>query len=207
MRCFYNFTLNGFSNTYLVGPDEGGDALLIDPGELNIKLFKLIENNNFYIRHVLITHNDAPHTGGIRTLKKIYDLDIFSKSCEITGLPVNTVHDGMKLNISGFPVTVIDTPAFAEDSVLFKIENMLFTGDVLGAGRLSRTIMKNVNNELRETVKRKLLQLDEATLIFPGHGPPSTLKVEIMFNPDIQNILEENYQEHSGERNYSGRNF
>ncbi len=73
MRCFYNFILNGFSNTYIIGPDGEGDAIIIDPGELNIKLFKLIEDNNFYIKHILITHDDSPHTEGIRSLLKIYD--------------------------------------------------------------------------------------------------------------------------------------
>ena len=191
MRCFYNFILNGFSNTYLIGPDEGGDAILVDPGELNSKLFKLIEMNDLYIRHVLITHNDAPHIGGIKTLTKIYDIDIYSKSSEILGIPTKQVHDGMRFEIAGFPVSVIDAPAFAEDSVLFKIENMLFTGDVLGAGRLSKIIMQSVHKELRESVKSKLLSLNDKTLVFPGHGSPSTLKVEKMFNPDIKDILEE----------------
>ncbi len=192
MRCFFNFTLNGFSNTYLIGPDTGGDAILIDPGELNIKLFKLIEKNDFYIRHVLITHNDAPHIGGIKTLGKIYDMDIYSKSKEILGIPVKKVHDGMQFTISGFNVTVIDTPAFSTDSVLFKIDDMLFTGDVMGAGRVSKVIMQSINKDLKGTIKAKLLRLPDTTLVFPGHGPPSTLKAEKMFNPDIQDILEGN---------------
>ncbi len=194
MRCFYNFTLNGFSNTYVVGPDSGGDALLIDPGELDQKLFTLIEENDLYVRHVLVTHNDTPHTGGIKTLKKIFDLDIYSKSKEICGFPVHMVRDGMHFEISGFPVSVIDAPSFADDSVLFKIENMLFTGDVLGAGRLSKVIMKHKNRDLREAVKTKLLHLPDTTLIFPGHGPPSTLAAEKKFNPDIQDILKEDFQ-------------
>ena len=49
MRCYINFSLSGFSNTYIVGPDGPGDALIIDPGEMNVKLLNLIENNNFYI--------------------------------------------------------------------------------------------------------------------------------------------------------------
>ncbi len=205
MRCFYNFTLNGFSNTYLIGPDTGGDAILVDPGELNIKLFKLIEDNDFYIRHVLITHNDAPHIGGLKTLKKIYDIDIYSKSKEILGIPVKSVHDGMHFTISGFNVTVIDTPAFSNDSVLFKIDDMLFTGDVIGAGRLSKVIMQNTNDELRETLKTKLLQFKDATLIFPGHGPPSTLKAEKMFNPDIQDILERKFSNYPENMFYCDR--
>lgn len=190
MRCFYNFTLNGFSNTYLLGPDEGGDAILIDPGELNIKLFKLIEDNDFYIKHILVTHNDSPHIGGIKTLLKIYNSDIYSKSPEILKIPTKLVSDGMSFELSGFNVFIIDAPSFSSDSVLYKIENMLFTGDVLGAGRVSKVIMEKMNDDIRESIKLRLLNLEDNTLIFPGHGPPSTIKVEKRFNPDIKDILE-----------------
>ncbi len=192
MRCFYNFTLNGFSNTYVVGPDDGGDALIIDPGEVNIKLFKLIEDNGFSIRHILVTHNDRPHIGGIKTLLKIYTADIVSKSSQILGIQTRQISDGEKLDLSGFTVTVVDTPSFAEDSVLFHIDNMLFTGDVLGAGRISWKIKQNSGDSLKESMKTKLLTMDDNTLIFPGHGPPSTILVEKMFNPDVKDILEGN---------------
>jgi len=189
MRCFYNFTLNGFSNTYIVGPDAGGDALIIDPGEVNIKLFKLIEDNGFSIRHILVTHNDQPHIGGIKTLLKIYNADIVSKSPQVLGIQTRQISDGEKLDLSGFTVTVIDTPAFAEDSVLLHIDNMLFTGDVLGAGRINWKIKQNSGNSLKESIKIKLLSIDDNTLIFPGHGPPTTMIVEKMFNPDVKDIL------------------
>lgn len=192
MRCFYNFTLNGFSNTYLVGPDGDGDALIVDPGEVNIKLFKLIEDNGFYIRHILVTHNDQPHIGGIKTLLKIYNADIVSKSEQIMKIKTRQISDGEKLDLSGFTVKVIDTPAFSEDSVLFHVDNILFTGDVLGAGRISRKIKQNSGDSLTESIKIKLLSMDDNTLIFPGHGPPSTMIVEKMFNPDVKDILEYN---------------
>ena len=190
MRCFYNFILNGFSNTYLKGPDEGGDAILVDPGELSLKLFKLIEDNNFYIRHILVTHDDSPHTEGIKTLLKIYDADIYSKSKEIDGIKTVKVSGSMKFTISGFNVTVINAPGISPDSILYRIDNMLFTGDVLGAGRISKKLKNSRDSELHSYFAQQLLRMDDNTLIFPGHGPPSTMKVEKLFNPDIKDILE-----------------
>ncbi len=190
MRCFYNFILNGFSNTYLIGPDSGGDAILVDPGELNIKLFKLIEDNNFYVKHILVTHNDFPHTEGIKTLLKIYDAAVYSNLKEIDGIKTVPVCHGMEFDISGFNIRVIKAPDSAMDSILYRIDNMLFTGDVLGAGRISKKLKNNNNSNIRDYFIKHLLSMDDNTLIFPGHGPPSTLKVERMFNPDIKDILE-----------------
>ncbi len=190
MRCFYSFILNGFSNTYLVGPDEGGDAIIVDPGEMSIKLFKLIEGYNYYIRHILVTHVDSPHTKGIKTLLKIYDAKVYAKSEEIHGIKTVKVEPGKSLELSGFNVRIINAPIPAEDSILYKIDNILFTGDIIGAGRLNKSFKTFDRANLRFYIENQLLSMEDNTLIFPGHGPPSTLKAERMFNPDIKDILE-----------------
>ncbi len=190
MRCFYNFILNGFSNTYLIGPDEGGDAILVDPGELNIKLFNLIEDNDFYIRHILITHNDNPHTEGIKTILKIYDASIYCNSSRIGNIDTVKVTEGSEFTISGFRVKAVKAPDLLTDSILYKIDNMLFTGDILGAGRISKKLKNLPKEDIAGYIRNNLLCLDDNTLVFPGHGPPSTMKVERMFNPDIKEILD-----------------
>ena len=73
---------------------------------MNLKLLKLIESNGFYIRHILITHNHKPHIGGIRTLLKIYDAEIYSASDRILTYPSNIVTPGSFLNLSGIEVEV-----------------------------------------------------------------------------------------------------
>ncbi len=190
MRCFYNFILNGFSNTYIVGPDASGEAIIVDPGELNIKLFKLIEDNDFYIKHILITHDDSPHTEGIRSLLKIYDAKVYSNSGEIHDIKTVRVKAGMELNLSGFKVKVLGVPEPLTNSILFKIQNILFTGDSIGAGRLNKKLTSLERDKLKLYLEKHLLYMDNNTIILPGHGPPSTLKAERMFNPDITDILE-----------------
>ena len=55
MKLFYHFIATGFTNAYLLGPDEPGDAVLIDPGGFDVDLLSLIESHGYYIRSILIT--------------------------------------------------------------------------------------------------------------------------------------------------------
>jgi hydroxyacylglutathione hydrolase len=185
MRCFINFSLSGFSNCYLIGPDDGGDAIVIDPGEMNIKLLNLIEDNNFYIKHILITHNHKPHIGGIKTLLKIYDAEIYSSEENILGYPSNLIHPNSTINLSGIEVKVMEFSGQTKDTLIYKVEEMLFTGDTLGAGSIGEWENKNTIALVSQSISKGIKKLDDSRLVFPSHGPPSTIKAEKDFNPEL----------------------
>ncbi|MCK5673971.1 MAG: MBL fold metallo-hydrolase [Spirochaetales bacterium] len=185
MRCFINFSLTGFSNSYLIGPDNGGDAIVIDPGEMNIKLLNLIENNDFYIKHILITHNHKPHVGGIRTLLKIYDAEIYSSTDSILGYNSNIISPDSTINLSGIEVKVIEFSGHTKDSLVYKIGEMLFTGDTLGAGSIGEEENKETISAISKSISEGINDMDDCTLVFPSHGPPSTIKAERDFNPEL----------------------
>ncbi len=185
MRCFINFSLTGFSNSYLVGPNEGGEAIVIDPGELNVKFLNLIENNNFYIKHILVTHNHRAHISGIRTLLKIYDAEIYSASDKIMGVPSNIITKDSQLNLSGIEIKVMEFPGHSNDSLIYQIHKMLFTGDTLSAGNLGDNDNLETVLSLRKLVSNRIKNMDDSILVFPGHGPPSTVKAEKDFNPEL----------------------
>jgi hydroxyacylglutathione hydrolase len=185
MHCFINFSLSGFSNSYLLGPDQGGDAIVIDPGEMNNKLLNLIENNNFYVRHILITHNHSPHIGGIRTLLKIYDAEIYSSTEEILGYSSNILLPDSTHRLSEIDVEVMDLSGQKKDSLVYKVEKMLFTGDTLRAGSLGEEEDKDALISLGKSINAVIKDLDDSILVFPSHGPPSTIKAEKEFNPEL----------------------
>lgn len=185
MRCFINFSLSGFSNSYLIGPDNGGDAFVIDPGEMNLKLLNLIEDNNFYLKHILITHNHKPHIGGIRTLLKIYDAEIYSSSKTILGYSSNIIHPGTTLNISGIEIKVMEFSGYTKDSLIFKMGKMLFTGDTLRAGSIGEEENRETIASLSKSISDGIRNMDDSILVFPSHGPPSTIKAEKDFNPEL----------------------
>ncbi len=185
MRLFPHFSFLDFSNSYLIGPDQGGVAVLIDPGIFDAGLLRLIEDNNYYVRYVLVTHAHGSHTRGLKTLLKIYDAQIFAFNPLIQNFPTVEVREGKQQHIGEFLFEIIETPGHSDDSLCFKLNQFLFTGDTLTAGSMSKNL-GYAKDTLISTIKKKLLPLDADTLIFPGHGPPSRIAIEREFNPCLQ---------------------
>lgn len=186
MKLFFHFAVTGFSNTYLIGPEEGGDALLIDPGVMDTTLLKLIESNHYYVRHILVTHSHESHTKGITTLLKIYDATIHAKEPSLYTFPTSIVDDHEEYHLSGMKVQAIDIKGHTHDHILYRIGNMLFTGDILSAGRTGNSEGAIERAVMLESIRERILTLPDYLLIFPGHGPPSTLGTERRFNPELQ---------------------
>ncbi len=185
MKIFFHFSVIGFSNTYLIGNDEG-DAILIDPGHMDLQLLELIESNHYYIRHILLTHRHPSHTAGIGTLSKIYDFDIYSYSPfgELT-TAYHPLPENHEFELSGIKINTLHVPGHSSDSIVYIIDKAMFTGDVLLSGRVGETDSKLSHSLLMRSIKDKLLPLDDRMIMFPGHGAPSTLKIESMFNEDL----------------------
>jgi glyoxylase-like metal-dependent hydrolase (beta-lactamase superfamily II) len=185
MKVFFHFSLNEFSNTFLVGPEDGGDAILIDPGKIDLELIDRIEKNRFSIAHVLITHRHETHTKGLGTLMKIYNPKVYAGSPGVFDFPVIQVNDRSIMDLSGITVESIQIPGHTLDSFVYKIGNVLFTGDVLFAGRIGKTSGVLEKALLLRGIKNRLLTLDERFLIFPGHGTISAIKIEKLFNQEL----------------------
>ena len=183
MKVFTIYNTKGYINTYLIGPEKGGDAIIIDPGQTDLHLLDLIENNNYYLKSIFVTHAHETHIKGIKTLLKIYEADIYSKTAVIFEKETVTIKDGDKLKLSGYDIEVIDIPGHSDDSIVFKIKNMLFTGDVLSAGLIGSTTNSESKKILQKGIIRKIFSIKDDMLIFPGHGAPTTLDVEKKMNP------------------------
>lgn len=198
MNVEVHFSVMGFSNCFLVAaesPQRGKatesekrdtkEALLIDPGIFDESLLMLIEGNHYEIKHVLLTHNHQSHVHGLKTLKKIYAASIYARSPVAEGFRTNVLKDGDTITLSNVGITVIEVPGHSEDSLVFKVENILFTGDAIGAGRIGNTHDSTMRSLLIDTLEEKILSIPGNLFIFPGHGPLSTLDAERNFNADL----------------------
>jgi hydroxyacylglutathione hydrolase len=180
---FSLFSRLGFSNTYLIGPDNGGDAVLVDPGVFDAPLLEAVEKNRLYVRSILITHAHNAHINGIRSLLKVYDAAIYANQPSVLDVPAHRVREGDVLRLGGFTVRVIETPGHSIDSLCFIVGHVVFTGDTLSAGGIGWTRDGYARGLLLESVRRKLLSLGDEVLLFPGHGPPTKVGVEKLYNP------------------------
>ncbi len=182
MTVFFHYSLYGFANVYLVGNDETGEALLVDPAVFTIGLLQFIEAKGYDIKSVLITHNHAHHIAGLPTLLKIYDAKVFSSNTEIAGVACTIVHDGDEFSTCGMALRVISVPGHSADSIVFALDKLLFTGDTLYSGLIGSTMSQYSNSLLRSQLSQKVLTLADDCIVLPAHGPPSSVAAEKRFN-------------------------
>lgn len=97
--------------------------------------------------------------------------------------------DGQRLDFGGIAVTVDHTPGHTQGSVCFRIGGRVFTGDTLFQGSVGRTDLPGGSgNALLDSILTKLLVLDDATVVLPGHGPSSTIGIERRTNPFLEGL-------------------
>ncbi len=189
MKFFTHFSVVGFSNSYLLGPDEGGDAVLIDPGIFDVKLLQLIEKNKLYIKYILITHAHIAHVKGIKTILKIYDARIYSYRDNILDIPTNRVRELDKIRAGEFIFDVYETPGHSSDSLIYVTDHLIFTGDTLTAGLLGSADTGYAKGLMLSSIRKKILTFNDSFFIFPGHGPPSKIEIERKTNPYLNDKL------------------
>jgi glyoxylase-like metal-dependent hydrolase (beta-lactamase superfamily II) len=186
----------GFSNCYILGTDlydndSRRDAIIIDPGCMEEPMLKFIERHEYTLRGALITHDHINHVHGLRTLKRIYDIDIYALNPVVQDHKTCLVKDGETFNLGSISVEVLAVPGHSSDSAVYKIGHTLFTGDCLSAGLVGSTSNSYGSTIQMNALLSKVLSMPGNYVILPGHGPPSTMDAERRFNWGI-NSFEQN---------------
>jgi glyoxylase-like metal-dependent hydrolase (beta-lactamase superfamily II) len=193
VKLFFHYCTFGFSNCYILGTDfeEDGagvprDAVIVDPGNMDGTALHLIEDNNYTLRGVLVTHDHLSHVRGLRTLKRIYDVPIYGMNPVIRDYRAVMVKDGETVTIGPFEAEIIGVPGHSADSVVYKIDRFLFSGDAFSAGMVGSTASSYGAANQLSALRSRILALPGDYTVLPGHGPPTTLEAERRFNRGIQ---------------------
>jgi len=190
MKLFFHYCSFGFSNCYVLGDDINHIAIIVDPGSMDSQILEYLEDNNFNPVAVLVTHDHPGHIHGLRTLRRIYQPEIFAVNRMIMDMKTNPVKDGDKIDIGSFTIEVISIPGHSADSAVYQIGSLLFTGDVLTVGLVGTTDSSYGAATQMSKLRSRLLSLPGDYTILPGHGPPSTLEAERRFNVGINHYSE-----------------
>ena len=182
MKIYPHYSHQGSVNSYLVGNEVSKEALIIDPGKISGEVIAHIEKNGYTLTGVCITHNHLHHYGyGLPTLLKIYKPRIYAADQALVGKYGKMLRGDCMLSIAGFSVECFSVPGHSPDSYLFKIDNCIFSGDSLTAGVPGSTLHSFAAKTLAEQLEKKLFVYDDSFLLFPGHGPPTTIGAERKF--------------------------
>lgn len=182
VKIYFHLNPVGFSNCYIVANDKTKEAVIIDPGQITKDIIEQIEENNFLLKAVLVTHNHGSHVKGINTLRKIYRLKIFGADWELAGNDTTVITGDGTIEIAGMSIQYMALPGHTSDSMVYKIGNVLFTGDSISAGKIGDTSSSYAGKLLRTNIKHKILSQQDGTIIMPGHGPPTCVGAEKLYN-------------------------
>ena len=101
---------------------------------------------------------------------------------------VKTLENGEFIKLDSLTLEVLHTPGHTPGGICLKIDNLVFTGDTLFFGGIGRTDFPGASEQqLLASIRDRLLSLDEQTVIYPGHGPSSTIGNEKKRNPFLAN--------------------
>jgi hydroxyacylglutathione hydrolase len=196
-------------NAYLLWRSGQPDALVFDPGFDTWSLRQWLERRGLGLAAILNTHGHADHIAGNRVMKEVYPeapLYIGRNEAFLLQDPVanlsgpfgqplvspeadRLVSDGERIKLAGFEFLVREIPGHSPGSVVFLCDEFdppfVFGGDVLFAGSIGRTDLGGDLDLLLSGIRAKLFPLPDSTVIFPGHGPATTIGVEKRSNPFV----------------------
>lgn len=196
-----------YENVWIVGDEVSRDAIIIDPGDEADLIIAKIEELELVPIIILATHAHPDHIGAAAEIQKRYNipfaihaeeksiLDYFLPIAQLLGfgnieLPKISYYfvDGQILEENNFNIKVIHTSGHTPGSVCFLMGKYLFAGDTIFNGSVGRVDIPGGSwNELEKSLK-KISELPEDTVLYPGHGQSTTLKKELSNNPYLKNL-------------------
>ena len=203
-----SFTFSDFAtNCYVCHSD--GEAVIVDAScstdEETSELVNYINSNNLNVRHLLLTHAHIDHILGCNTLAKQFNLSWQAHrdtSIWLAGAPAqallygirmirppkagNWLDEGDIIQFGSAQWHILHTPGHAPGSICFvdDANGFVLVGDVLFNQSIGRTDLPGGNmGTLMASIFQKLFTLPNNTLVYSGHGPPTTIGAERSQNP------------------------
>jgi len=163
---------------YIVGCEKTRKALVIDPGRDVDRIVSAAEKQGLEIEAIVNTHAHGDHTAGNAELKSLTGAKIIIHALDAAGYPKADVFlkDEKTLQLGAITFEVIHTPGHTPGGICLHAQGNLFTGDTLFVGDSGRTDLPGGDRPTLGKSIRRLMQLPDDTIIWPGHdyGPTPT---------------------------------
>ena len=191
------------TNCYIVGCEETKEGVIIDPGGNAKRILAEVEKLGLKIKYIINTHGHFDHTLANKEVVKATGAPLAIHSADAPMLtegggallfgiigkaspPADMMlEEGQVLTLGNIELKVLHTPGHSPGSICLynEKEGMLFDGDVLFNMGIGRTDLPGGNYHLMMDSLQRLLTLPDETMVYPGHGPPTTIGRERRSNP------------------------
>jgi glyoxylase-like metal-dependent hydrolase (beta-lactamase superfamily II) len=198
-------------NCSILGDEETGEAIVIDPGDDVERVLEVLAKHNLQVKYLIATHAHIDHVGGLEKLKRTTGAAVLMHAGDLPlyqnlelqaawlGVPApgavevdQFLKEGDVVESGSLALEVLHTPGHSPGSLCLHMpggERRLFSGDTLFQGSIGRTDLWGGSfDEILRSIHSTLLKFPDETPVFPGHGPPTTIGRERETNPFLQNL-------------------
>jgi len=193
------------NNLYLLSAPGSRDAIVVDPCGDDGTILETIRGRGLTVRRILLTHAHIDHILAVKAYQEATGAPVWLHTgdrwwlerapvqASLYELPWNGafevdhwIADGEEAGLPGLEAKVLHTPGHSPGSVTFATPEGLIVGDVLFAGSVGRTDFPLCDPEaLVRSVRERLFAYPDATPVYPGHGPSTTIGAERRTNPFV----------------------
>jgi hydroxyacylglutathione hydrolase len=190
-------------NCYIIGCEDTLKGVVIDPGDNADKIISVFSRHGLKIIHVLNTHGHFDHIGANRAILEATGADFMIHEADVPMLsmgdataaqyglravnspsPDRCFADGATIPVGNLELKVLHTPGHTPGGCCFLVNGILISGDTLFADSVGRTDFPGGSSEtLINSIRDKLLVLADDIVVYPGHGPATSIGRERAHNP------------------------
>jgi glyoxylase-like metal-dependent hydrolase (beta-lactamase superfamily II) len=204
------------TNTWIIAPSQGSECLIFDAGMPDTckEIEEIVERFKLKPVAIIATHGHLDHTFSIRPVANGYSIPAYIHSEDRILLKhpkralstefaatldemdfvepgdVRELRNGDAIEIVGMRVQAFHAPGHTRGSMIFTIDDeILVSGDVLFAGSIGRTDLPTGSaKDMEESLRNKIVPLDDVLRVLPGHGPETTIGHERRTNPYLKDF-------------------
>jgi glyoxylase-like metal-dependent hydrolase (beta-lactamase superfamily II) len=197
-------TVGAFAmNCYLLIDPDSSHAIYIDPGAEAERLIQKVEDENVQLKYIINTHCHIDHIAEAERVQNHFNVPFYIHKAEVPllemlpdqgamfGIAVSALpsvssflKEGQPIQFGNISGSVLHTPGHSPGGISLYFDDDVFVGDCLFMDSIGRTdLYQGDYDQLINSIKTKLLTLDDKVNVYPGHGPPTTIGREKTLNP------------------------
>jgi hydroxyacylglutathione hydrolase len=197
------------SNCYIVGSSSIKEGMIIDPGAEAGTILRTVQQMGLSISLIVVTHAHIDHIDALSAVKERTNAQFAIHEAEkellSTPPPMSVVaslglspfksapqpdrllKDGDRIDVGDLHFEVLHTPGHSPGGICLSGHGVVFSGDTLFNFGIGRTDFPGGSHErLMKSIREKLMVLPDETIVYPGHGPSTTVGDERRGNPFLQ---------------------